>query len=273
MGIYKRGGNWFVDYYDQNHTRVQESSHSSRRTDAEALLSVRKSEVLRGVYKRPVKIAFGEFGKRYMEHAKANKRSWSRDEQMLGHLKGFLGAERQLAEITASDIEGYKLNRKAKVSGSTVNRELALLKRMFNLAISWDLYLDLNPFRKVKFFREINIGLRFVTPGEEERLLRNASPYVQDIVLFALNTGLRIGEIYGLQWANVDLEKNLLNVFAPKTQKTRTVPINDVARKVLEYWSLGRGTNSFSTIPKQALGLLISRQASLWRAERPGLKV
>ena len=75
---------------------------------------------------------------------------------------------------------------------------------------------------------------------EEEKLLRNASPYIQDIIRFGLNTGLRIGEIFSLQWANVDLEKNILNVFAQKTQKSRAVPINTEARKVLEYWALGK---------------------------------
>ncbi len=186
MGIYRRGKVWWIDYYNQSRERVQESSHSTGRRDAEALMALRKSEVLRGVYKRPVKITFGEFCERYMEHAKANKRSWLRDEQMLEHLKEFFGSERQLTGITAGDIEGYKVHRRAFVSGSTVNRELALLKRMFNLAIAWDLFLDLNPFRKVKFFREFNTGLRVVSPGEEEKLLRNAAPYVQDLIRFAL---------------------------------------------------------------------------------------
>ena len=240
MGIYRRGKVYWIDFYDQNRERVQESSRSSRRSDAEALLSIRKSEILRGLYKRPVKITFGEFGERYMEHARANKRSWLRDEQMLGHLKKFFGTERQLGEISPTDIEGYKLHRKAKVSGSTVNRELALLKRMFNLAITWDLFLDLNPFRKVKFFREFNTGLRVVSPEEEEKLVRNAAPYIQDLIRFALNTGLRIGEIFSLQWSSVDWEKSILNVFAPKTQKTRVVPLNVEARKVLEYWALGK---------------------------------
>lgn len=240
MAIYRRGRVFWIDYYDQNHMRVQESSHSAMRRDADALLALRKSEILRGVFRRPVKITLGEFAVRYMEHAKANKRSWLRDEQMLKQLKEFFGIGRQLAEITAADIEGYKLHRRAEVSGSTVNRELALLKRMFNLAITWDLFLNLNPVRKVKFFREINLGLRVVSLEEEEKLLRNAAPYVQDIIRFALNTGLRIGEIFGLRWPDVDLEKNLLNVFAPKTQKTRVVPINGQARKVLEYWALGK---------------------------------
>src|SRR5215469_5165459 len=135
MGIYKRSRVWWVDYFDQSRERIQESSHSTNRRDAESLLNIRKSEILRGVFRRPVKISFGEFGERYMEHAKVNKRSWLRDEQMLGHLKGFFGKERQLSEITSADIEGYKMHRRTSVSGSTVNREMALLKRMFNRGI------------------------------------------------------------------------------------------------------------------------------------------
>ena len=187
-----------------------------------------------------MKITLDEFGKRYMEHAKVNKRSWLRDEQMLGHLKKFLGSERQLADIAPADIEGYKLHRRAFVSGSTVNRELALLKRMFNLAIAWDLFMDLNPFRKVKFFREFNTGLRVVSREEEGRLLRNAVPYLEDLIRFALSTGLRIGEVFSLRWSNVDWENDLLNVFSPKTAKIREIPINSEARKVLEYWALGK---------------------------------
>lgn len=240
MGIYRRGDVWWIDYYDQNHERMQESSHSSIKRDAEELLTLRKSEIFRGAYKRPVKTIFGKFGERYMEHAKANKRSWLRDEQMLRHLQNFFGSERELSEITPVEIEGYKLSRRKEVSGSTVNRELALLKRMFNLAIDWDFFRDINPVRRVKFFRELNTGVRVVSPEEEGKLLRNAAPYIQDVIRFALNTGLRTGEIFTLRWSHVDFEKSILNVFALKTQKTRAVPINSEARKVLEAWALGR---------------------------------
>jgi integrase len=175
-----------------------------------------------------------------MEYAKGNKRSWLRDQQMLEHLKNFLGSERQIGEIIAADIEGYKLHRRKEVSGSTVNRELALLKRMFNLAIDWDLYLGSNPVRKVKFFQEINTGFRVLSKEEEKKFLASATPYIQDIAIFALNTGLRIGEILSLKWESVNLEKSLLTVFAEKTHKIRPVPINSEARRVLEFWTLGR---------------------------------
>ena len=240
MGVFKRKRKYWIDYYDSQRNRVQESSHSSNKRDAEDLLALRKSEIIRGTFKRPVKITFGELGTKYMEYAKGNKRSWLRDEQMLAKLTAFFGAERQLREIYPADIEGYKLQRRKEVSGSTVNRELALLKRMFNLAIDWDLYLGTNPVRKVKFFQEINLGFRILTGEEERKLLDNATPYIQDIAVFALNTGLRIGEILALTWEQVELEKNLLNVFAHKTHKIRPVPLNTEARRVLEFWAIGR---------------------------------
>jgi integrase len=192
------------------------------------------------MYKRPAKIAFGEFGTRYMEYAKTNKRSWLRDQQMLKHLTKFFGSERQISEVIAADIEGYKIHRRKQVSGSTVNRELALLKRMLNLAIDWDLYLGSNPVRKVKFFQEINTGFHVLSKEEEKQFLASATPYIQDIAVFALNTGLRIGEIRSLKWESVDLENNLLTVFAEKTHKIRPVPINAGTRHVLEFWALGR---------------------------------
>ena len=240
MGVFKRKNKYWIDFYDSQKNRIQESSHSSSKRDAEDLLSVRKSEVLRGAFKRPVKITFGEFGIKYMEYAKANKRSWLRDEQMFASLTALLGSGRQLREINAADIEGFKLHRRKEVSGSTVDRELALLKRMFNLAIDWDLYLGSNPVKKVKFFQEINTGFRTLTEEEEKKFLANATPYIQDIAIFGLNTGLRIGEILSLAWESVDLENNLLSVFAHKTNKLRTVPINTESRRVLEYWALGR---------------------------------
>jgi integrase len=244
MSVFKRGRVFWIDYFDKNRRRIQESSRSSIRRDAEQLLALRKSEVLRGVYKRPVKINFGEFSKRYMDHAKANKRSWLRDEQMLKQLTECFGSERPLTEIGPVDIEGYKLHRRTQVSGSTTNRELALLKRMFNLAIEWDLFLDRNPVCRVRFFREFNIHRRTLSLEEEQQFLRNAAPFLQDLVIFGLNTGLRVGEIFSLQWSHVDMEKGILNVFAPKTGKTRPVPMNSEARRVLEAWALGR-KNSF----------------------------
>jgi integrase len=74
-------------------------------------------------------------------------------------------------------------------------------------------------------------GLRWESVSMR-KLLANATPYIQEIAVFALNTGLRIGEILSLSLERVDLEKNLLSMFAHKTHKIRPVPINAGARRV-----------------------------------------
>src|ERR1700722_4034223 len=111
MSVYRRGGKWWIDYFDKNRRRVQESSHSSIRRDAEALLTLRKSEVLRGVYKRPVKIAFGQFGERYMPYATAHNVCGLGNKQMLKPLKKFWGSKSPLGKTPPADIEGFKLHR------------------------------------------------------------------------------------------------------------------------------------------------------------------
>ena len=240
MGVFRRGSVWWIDYHDRSHQRVRESSNTTSRREAEKLLTLRKSEIVRGLYRQPSHVTFGDYGKRYMEYAKANKRSWLRDEQLLGHLQRYFGKDVELAGINAAGLEGYKIERRNKVSGATVNRELALLKRMINLAIDWELFQGSNPVCKVRFFKEINTGSRVLSLDEEEKLLHNAAPFMQDLIVFGLNTGLRVGEIFSLRWSNVDMDQNVLNVFAHKTWKTRTVPMNQRVRTVIEAWALHR---------------------------------
>ena len=74
-----------------------------------------------------------------MDYAKANKRSWLRDSQILKHLNGAFG-NRLLTDVTALPIERYKPMQMQAVSSATVNRELAGLKRLFNLAEQWGLF-------------------------------------------------------------------------------------------------------------------------------------
>ena len=239
MAIYKRGRIWWIDFYDQRRNRVQESSQSSNRREAEKLLSLRQADVMRGNYQLPCKITLDEFGRKYLEYAKANKRSWERDVPMLSHFKGFFG-NRLLSEIAPADMEGYKNYRCTLVKKSTVNRELTLMKRLFNLASVWDLFNGKNPVCRVRFFHEDNIRLRTLSLDEETRLLFHAAPYLQDLIRFALHTGMRIGEIFSLCWNDVDLAQGIISVRAQKTGNTRKVPINDVTRRILDFQFLGR---------------------------------
>jgi integrase len=239
MAIYKRGRIWWIDYYDPGKNRVQESSCSSNRRDAEKLLSLRQADIMRGQYQLPCKITLDQFGRKYIEYAKVNKRSWGRDVPMLDHFQAFFG-NRLLSEIAPADVEEYKNYRCTLVKKSTVNRELTLMKRLFNLASVWDLFNGKNPVCRVRFFREDNIKLRTLSSDEERRLLSNAAPYLQDLICFALHTGMRVGEIFSLSWRDIDFAQGIISVRAQKTDTIRKIPINNVTRRILDFWSLGR---------------------------------
>jgi len=181
--------------------RVQESTGTSDRRKAEKFGALRLSEVEPGVHAQSAKITLAEFG----EHAKANKRSWLRDEQILKHLNPAMG-KTQLDDIGALQVERYKPDGlKQSASPATVNREVALLKHMFNKAEHWQLCFGRNPVKGVKFLEEDDLQIRSLSEAEEEKLLQCCS-YLQDLVTFAIHTGLWIGEILNLKWEEVDLE-------------------------------------------------------------------
>src|SRR5580658_639523 len=98
MALYRRGQKWWADYY-ANGQRIQESTGTANKREAEKFLALRISEVQRGVFVKTVSTTLPELGERYIEHAKLHKRSWKRDVQMLSNLQAFFGSSR-LRDIT-----------------------------------------------------------------------------------------------------------------------------------------------------------------------------
>jgi integrase len=140
---------------------------------------------------------------------------------------------------------------------------------MFHLAIDWDLYSDPNPFRKVKYFQGINTGFRVLKPAEETRLLQSATPAIQDIILYALNTGSRIGEIFSLRWQDVDLDQGMIATRS-HTRLRKSGSFRST-RKCAGFWSSGSWagrTNTSSTTRKPESDLLIPMPGWSWPARR-----
>ena len=96
-----------------------------------------------------------------------------------------------LTDIGPLSIERYKLERMRDAAPATVNREIALLKRLFNVAEQWGIYRGRNPVKGLKSLSENNLRFRSLTEEEERQLLESCAPYLQNLVAFAIHTGLR----------------------------------------------------------------------------------
>jgi integrase len=233
MALYRRkeAGIWYADFFADG-KRVQESTGTRNKREAEKFLALRVSEAQRGVYVKPVHVPLPELWERYFAYARTHKRSWKRDEQMYGNLRNFLGEE-TLDAITTLRLEEYQQHRATEVSPATVNRETALLKHMFNMAERWQLHQGPNPVRWVKFLPENNLQFRTLGEEDEQSLLDSTPPYLRELILFAINTGLRCGDLFNLTWEEVDIEEKRLSLIMGKTRHRLEVPLNEAALIIL----------------------------------------
>ena len=85
-------------------------------------------------------------------------------------------------------------------------------------------------------FLSDNLQFRSLSQAEEEALVGSCSPYLQDLVVFAINTGLRLGEILNLKWEEVDLERNIIKMLVQKNRRMLEMPLNDRASAVVRAW-------------------------------------
>ena len=158
---------------------------------------------------------------------------------------------RRLDRITAEDVERWRSERLAMGRAkSTINRDVTALKAALNKAVLWKVIPE-NPIAAVKPKRVDRRGIVRYLSKDENKRLRAAldqpnprAPYIKPMVLLALNTGLRRGELLSLQWQDVDFESANLTVAGTyaKNAQTRHVGLNSEAMAVLREWQ-GNGSD------------------------------
>jgi integrase len=171
----------------------------------------RKAEAQKKLEDEKAQITFGRAADKYLEWAKTNKKDYSNDESRYrNHLKQVL-SNVKLTDIDALLIEKLKndLQKKA-LAPKTINHCLALIRTIYMKAISWNLYNGPVPTKGVKFPKNDNRRIRFLSHKEAHKLLKElgkVSHIVRDQAVIALHCGLRFGEIANLKWSDIDLDK------------------------------------------------------------------
>jgi integrase len=112
-----------------------------------------------------------------------------------------------------------------------------VIRQAFNKALTWHLWSGENPCRSVTFPKVNNARQRFLSHQEAAKLLEaleERSPQVNRMARMSLYGGLRLGEIFGLTWSNVDLEYGIVTVLDAKNGESRPIFITDQIRAVID---------------------------------------
>ncbi|WP_282753958.1 integrase [Desulfuromonas thiophila] len=251
-GLYKRGKIWWLTYQGTDGKQYFESSGSQIKADAEFLLNKRRLAIAEGsqpldTLRKAKQTTFAALADEY-ERFIAGQKSAAVKRLFLREMRAEFGTVR-LSALNLAAVENWKAKllseprpgRKSQTTRgplavASVNRHLACFKHMLRKGFDWELITreTFDRLCRVKLDREENARLRFLSPEESARLIDCAAPHLRPLLIAALNTGCRKGELLGLTWDRVDLRHGFIRLTQTKSGKPREIPINATFREVLE---------------------------------------
>src|SRR5216684_2090164 len=227
--LYRRGRIWRVKYY-RNGRSFRESSKSQSRLHAKRVRQKREGEISTSAFLglEAERVRLEELAQDLLNEYQANNRKsfiWLKRRINL-HLMPFFGGFRAV-DVTTDRVRAYIIQRQQEsASNGSINRELAALKRMFNLAS------EMTPPKVVRvpyipMLRECNVRNGFFEHDEYLALQRELPEYLKPVLTFGYFTGAREGEILSLKWDQVDLDQHTvyLEPRSTKNDQPRTIPL------------------------------------------------
>lgn len=204
MSVYKPAKSrfWQFDFQFQSR-RYHGSTGCTSRRDAERFeAELRRKAALGEVAKPPITLdlACGQWFDIKGQHQRSRATTF----YQLDNLAVSLGKNRWLHDLTLRDLDKYIAKRRATVSNASVNREIALLRRVCNWCEARGYDVPAIDWREAKL-KEKAPETRILSAEEEARLFDHLPESLQPIVEFALISGQRRAEIVTLRWSDVDL--------------------------------------------------------------------
>ena len=251
MSIYLREhGIWWMRFVDGYGRAMRKSTETRNKTEAQAIFEATRTKVREGKF-FDIKKADRMLFEALVEKALANERT------LKGQNTKFLASTCRpllrvfgkmfLEEIKPFRIAEYQKGRLQVVGPNTINRELAVLRKIFNLGIRWD-FMKSNPVKQVDFFKIPRGRIRFLDKEEQARLLEECRGHLKDIVTVALRTGMRRGELLGLTKGEVDFPRKMICLSRTKTGAFREIPMIPAVEAILKAKAFGKeeGAHLFS---------------------------
>ncbi len=273
MGLFRRTGStvWWMSFCADG-KQCRQSTGTADRKLAEKILGKIEAQIVEGKWFDVVKArqyTFDDMMDRFMkEHAPTKEPKTQRSyRHSLAHLESFFSGT-TLDKIDTDAVLQYVHHRRSEGGRpSSRNRELAMLSKAFNLARLWKWTRE-NPCQLVKREKEDNEIGRCLTEEEEERLLEACKSFLNgqlyEMVVIALNTGIREGEILKMRWEKIDLFRKTFESYNEKTNSWRTIPLNETAYSLLKEKAKVRSMSGYVFTTSEDTPILASNLLKGW---------
>ena len=187
---------------------------------------------------KPTEVTLGQLLQRYVTDVLPAKRGVATEGQRLQRLIRDRLSCLRVNQLTSQAIAGFR-DRRLLDGRRTCHYDLTLIRHCLKIAMNeWGLMLSANPVDKVKMPPSSPARKRRLEAGEFERLeeasKQTRNPHIWPVVVFAIETGMRRGEILGLEWEHVDLDRRIAYLPLTKNGRSREVPLSTKAADVLE---------------------------------------
>ena len=228
MSLYKRGGTYWCYLY-RDGVRHAFSTGTGNRKEAQKIEDKKKQELNDArfqIVSYDPEITVGALAAQFVASGSARKHH-------IYHLRFLLGffAEMPALRVTKALAEEYRKKRKQfnpQIKDATVNRDLSVLRHLLYWAVD-ELLIAANPLARLKMPQERRIRRQILSIAEESALLETAKGHLHTMIVMALDTGMRRGEIANQKWQDIDFAQKILSVSVSKTPggESREIPLTE----------------------------------------------
>lgn len=232
--ITRRGAKWRAQVRRLGHPPQSRTFHS--KADATAWAIQMERELLDGHL--PTTKTLGDAFQAYAKAVSPTKRGERWEKVRLEALEGSTMARKPISRLTEDDIAKWRDERLQAVSGPSVRREMNLIQSVLETARKEWRWITRNPILDVKKPASRPPRRKGVPAGAVDaicaHLTGDVGRHVAAAFRFAIETGMRAGEILSLEWSRVDLDQRVASLPKTKNEDAREVPLSSVAVAILE---------------------------------------
>ena len=226
--IRKRGRRYNVQIRKEGYPSITKTF--THRSVAKKWASSIEADMERHLYtEAPDQTTVEELLKRYQRQILPSHKGQQVERYRLGTLKRRLGSLR-LIHLTSKEIASYRDIRLQEVSPASLKRELTILSQVLTIASKdWGISIPQNPVKMISLPKADKVRTRRLEIGEEQKLLETNNQKLRRIIILALETAMRRGEILNIKKSHIDLQKSILFIPSTKTDIPRTIPLSSEA--------------------------------------------